>query len=105
MQVMEEGEEALCETFAVLAGDSIDGLLELQKSLRTTPAVRLDTPAVVLVGSPNVGKSSIVRAISSATPEVNNYPFVSVKCYSFTIFIAHSLFSKIVTLNFRQREG
>ncbi len=105
MQVMEEGEEALCETFAVLAGDSIDGLLELQKSLRTTPAVRLDTPAVVLVGSPNVGKSSIVRAISSATPEVNNYPFVSVKCYSFTIFIVHSLFSKIVTLNFRQREG
>jgi hypothetical protein len=25
----------------------------------------------VLVGSPNVGKSSIVRAVSSGTPEVN----------------------------------
>lgn len=53
MQVMEEGEAALCETYSVLAGDAVDGLLELQKSLRTTPAVQLDTPAVVLVGSPN----------------------------------------------------
>jgi len=74
---MDEGCERLYDLFNKLAAPPVKQIVSLQKSLRSSPAVRLDTPAVVLVGAPNVGKSSIVNSISSGTPEVNNYPFTT----------------------------
>ena len=36
-----------------------------------------ESPQVVLIGTPNVGKSQIVAATTNATPEVANYPFTT----------------------------
>ena len=76
--LLAEGSTKLEELYKHSAiASSLAELLDLQKDLRKIPVVELDTPTVVLVGSPNVGKSSIVRAVSSGTPEVNDYPFTT----------------------------
>ena len=45
--------------------------------LRKLPLLDLRVPLVVLVGMPNVGKSSIVSHISTGNPLVRHYPFTT----------------------------
>lgn len=52
-------------------------LNEARTSLKQLPVIEWDVPTIVVAGYPNVGKSSLVRKVSTGTPEVANYPFTT----------------------------
>nr|KJB37028.1 hypothetical protein B456_006G186900 [Gossypium raimondii] len=74
-----EGLEKLQEIFKC-EGQAIDDLLYIAKTLRAMPVVDLEMPTLCLVGAPNVGKSSLVRLLSTGKPEVTDTPGLLKRC-------------------------
>ena len=59
------------------AKGDVQYLTRIIKKLKNVPDFNVLLPTIVISGAPNVGKSSLVRAISTGTPEIGEFPFTT----------------------------
>ena len=48
-----------------------------RKKLQTLPKIKTHLPTVILAGFPNTGKSTILKRLTKASPEIAQYPFTT----------------------------